>query len=227
MNDQNQQATSEVTEQKRMIFAGRLPSVDDLVDLALNAACLAVQQAVGQTDGGLAGVMFSGSDFSDLFRPYCMAELDDAESRRSEERTVGATMEMPAGVSVSVPEIVYGDSTYVDCAIYIKDLVTGEEWKFTLSKDLSSGDFYRNDEFAESAEDGFDETSRDVPDLIEQAYEQIKPAGVNAIAAYLLKQEQAKALGFRTIAEMDDHEQWLRKHGTPEYRAWVARIPTP
>lgn len=58
-----------------------LPSIDDLVETALNAACLAIQQKVGQTDGGLAGVMFSGDAFKKLFEPYCEMELLYARER--------------------------------------------------------------------------------------------------------------------------------------------------
>ena len=64
------------------------PSADDLVNIALNAACLAVQTEVGQTDGGLAGIYFSGcyaTDFATLFKPYCESELRSAEERDEEQ----------------------------------------------------------------------------------------------------------------------------------------------
>ncbi len=66
-----------------------LPSADALVDIALNAACFAVQEAVGQTDGGPASVFFSGSyetAFTKLFKPYCELELQDAEERAQDQK---------------------------------------------------------------------------------------------------------------------------------------------
>jgi hypothetical protein len=60
------------------------PSCDELVELALNSACAAVQNALGETDGGLAGIMFSGElgdKFREVFSKYCSAELDAARNR--------------------------------------------------------------------------------------------------------------------------------------------------
>lgn len=34
--------------------------IDQLAEDALNAACLTIQEQLGQTDGGIAGVFFSG-----------------------------------------------------------------------------------------------------------------------------------------------------------------------
>lgn len=36
--------------------------------------------------------------------------------------------------------------------------------------------------------------------------------------------EAAKALGFDSVAAMTDHKNWLAKHGSREYLAWVANI---
>ena len=66
-----------------------LHSADALVDIALNAACFAVQEDVVQTDGGPASVFFSGSyetAFTKLFKPYCELELQDAEERAQDQK---------------------------------------------------------------------------------------------------------------------------------------------
>jgi len=33
---------------------------------------------------------------------------------------------------------------------------------------------------------------------------------------------QAEALGFPTTVAMDAHAAWLKQHGSPEYKAWLA-----
>lgn len=38
--------------------------------------------------------------------------------------------------------------------------------------------------------------------------------------------EQALALGFTSVAEMRDHQRWLEKNGTAEFRRWLARVST-
>lgn len=38
--------------------------------------------------------------------------------------------------------------------------------------------------------------------------------------------EQALALGFTSVAEMQDHQRWLEKNGTAEFRRWLARVST-
>lgn len=53
--DENKRPQIEVT------FSDTGLDVDCLVDEALNAACLVIQTKLGVTDGGLAGVVFSGS----------------------------------------------------------------------------------------------------------------------------------------------------------------------
>lgn len=35
------------------------------------------------------------------------------------------------------------------------------------------------------------------------------------------REEEAQALGFKTVAQCDDHAQWLEKYGSPEYKAWL------
>lgn len=37
---------------------------------------------------------------------------------------------------------------------------------------------------------------------------------------------EAEALGFKTDAQMREHEAWLRKHGTPEYKVWLKGVLT-
>jgi hypothetical protein len=51
--------------------------IESLIEEALNAACLAIQDRIGQTDGGTAGMYFSGKnrdDFDTLFRQYIESE---------------------------------------------------------------------------------------------------------------------------------------------------------
>jgi hypothetical protein len=36
--------------------------------------------------------------------------------------------------------------------------------------------------------------------------------------------EQAKALGFESVAAMREHQAWLEKNGTPEYKSWAASV---
>jgi len=36
--------------------------------------------------------------------------------------------------------------------------------------------------------------------------------------------EQALALGFRSIEEMDEHQLWLAQHGSPGYLRWLANV---
>jgi len=52
--------------------------IADLVEDALNAACFCVQEKLGQDDGGLASMFFSGDNehtFKRLFTKYIKAEL--------------------------------------------------------------------------------------------------------------------------------------------------------
>lgn len=50
-----------------------------LVDEAIDAACLVIQKAVGQTDGGLAGAFFSDDKQKDSLRQYLRSELNVAQ----------------------------------------------------------------------------------------------------------------------------------------------------
>ena len=43
-----------------------------------------------------------------------------------------------------------------------------------------------------------------------------------SVASRELRLEQAQALGFATIGEMLEHQQWLERKGTPEYMEWLA-----
>jgi hypothetical protein len=38
---------------------------------------------------------------------------------------------------------------------------------------------------------------------------------------------EAMTLGFKSVAQMEEHEAWLKQHGSPEYLAWVATIRGP
>lgn len=51
--------------------------IESLIEEALNAACRSIQDRIGQTDGGIAGMYFSGGnrdDFDKLFRQYIETE---------------------------------------------------------------------------------------------------------------------------------------------------------
>ena len=57
--------------------------ISRLADDALDAACLTVQNAIGQTDGGVAGIFFSGANgdrFKAMMRAYIEMEysMDNA-----------------------------------------------------------------------------------------------------------------------------------------------------
>jgi len=50
--------------------------IDDATQAALNAGCLAIQNAIGQTDGGVAGVVFSDDEFEQLLKTKFRAYLE-------------------------------------------------------------------------------------------------------------------------------------------------------
>lgn len=53
--------------------------LNNTLEDALNAACAIIQNAIGQDDGGIAGVFFSGDNrekFDALFRQYIETEND-------------------------------------------------------------------------------------------------------------------------------------------------------
>lgn len=95
----------------------------------------------------------------------------------------------------SKPEVVFGDKIYIDCVIYVADQANKGDWKFTLSKDVATGEFYRTEEFGETDE-CFDETSLAVPDEIEAAYKLVENEARAAIEAYEAGREG------RVVAEM-------------------------
>ncbi|MBZ0294686.1 MAG: hypothetical protein K8L99_19125 [Anaerolineae bacterium] len=52
------------------------------------------------------------------------------------------------------------------------------------------------------------------------------PIGDKILAA-VARFNQAEALGFNSTAEMEGHQAWLKKHGTREYKDWLASfMPT-
>lgn len=56
--------------------------LENVLEDALNAACASIQDAIGQTDGGVAGIFFSGNareKFDALFREYIATEESMAE----------------------------------------------------------------------------------------------------------------------------------------------------
>jgi hypothetical protein len=60
--------------------------IESLLEDALNAACLAILDRIGQTDGGTAGMYFSGKhrdDFDSLFRQYIESECLYRESAQN------------------------------------------------------------------------------------------------------------------------------------------------
>jgi len=73
-------------------------ALDTAVDSALDAGCLAIQEALGETDGGFAGMYFSGdagAAVRDVLANYLVAqanevyanaEADEAASQRSAPR---------------------------------------------------------------------------------------------------------------------------------------------
>lgn len=51
--------------------------IDRIVEDALNALCLSVQNAVGQTDGGFASIYFSGDEFREHIKDYVKGEIGE------------------------------------------------------------------------------------------------------------------------------------------------------
>lgn len=49
--------------------------IDDLAEEALNAACLLIQDSIGQTDGGVAGMFFSDNEVKEKFKEYIRLEM--------------------------------------------------------------------------------------------------------------------------------------------------------
>lgn len=51
-----------------------------------------------------------------------------------------------------------------------------------------------------------------------------KPAPAASWAGEANALEKAQALGFATIEEAMEHEQWLEKNGSPEFKAWLKQV---
>jgi hypothetical protein len=70
----------------------------DLADHAANKAILHIQQHLGQTDGGFAGLYFSGDRWDDLLSilgDYIKAEIDNTTD--DYERSYGPQSQAPKG----------------------------------------------------------------------------------------------------------------------------------
>lgn len=73
--------------------------IDDVLEEALNSACFTIQKAIGQTDGGVAGVFFTGDNrekFDQLFRQYIGLEMNmagDDEDNRLKDALIAAGFE--------------------------------------------------------------------------------------------------------------------------------------
>lgn len=56
--------------------------IHHLADEALNAACISIQDALGQDDGGVAGIFFSGEmeeKITEILREYVRFEIASLE----------------------------------------------------------------------------------------------------------------------------------------------------
>jgi hypothetical protein len=56
--------------------------VEELAQIALDAACFAIQEKLGQEDGGIAGMYFSGVTedvVMSIFKSYIRTEINFAE----------------------------------------------------------------------------------------------------------------------------------------------------
>lgn len=49
------------------------------------------------------------------------------------------------------------------------------------------------------------------------------PVGERAHEA-ICRFEEARALGFESISQMEEHQAWLQKNGTAEYRRWLGTV---
>jgi len=57
--------------------------IAEIVESALNAACLSIQNDMGQNDGGVAGIFFGGDEeetFRELMTKYVNFEISMAET---------------------------------------------------------------------------------------------------------------------------------------------------
>lgn len=59
-----------------MAFANLTPKeIEDLAEEALNAACVVMQNRIGQTDGGTAALFFSDDEVKNAFMEYVRHEV--------------------------------------------------------------------------------------------------------------------------------------------------------
>lgn len=92
----------------------------EIADDALNAACLSIQTQLGVTDGGLAGVMFSGDDereaFSASMLEYIKFELYGLYSTFVESSTYHPDLNRVLGDQWDdvQPGLVYAGSFYIE-----------------------------------------------------------------------------------------------------------------
>lgn len=62
--------------------------IEEIAEDALNAACLVMQDAIGQTDGGFASLYFSGDHLiREILFDYISKEIQGLEFERSESCT--------------------------------------------------------------------------------------------------------------------------------------------
>ena len=70
--------------------------IEDLAEAALNAACLSIQKEIGQTDGGWAGIFFSGPEGDDILgimRRYVRFEMQMNERPDANEPSMKGNQE--------------------------------------------------------------------------------------------------------------------------------------
>lgn len=101
-----------MSEQRKTLAA---KEVDEILDEALNSACLTIQQAIGQTDGGVAGMFFSGDNretFIQLFRQYIDQEMqmagDEEGGRLKDALIANGFVDVSTGGGFSALEFVKG-----------------------------------------------------------------------------------------------------------------------
>ena len=63
--------------------------IRDLAEEALNDACLRIQNAVGQGDGGLASHVFSDNVVRDKLQAYILTEIQHANEEAAENIDAG------------------------------------------------------------------------------------------------------------------------------------------
>lgn len=58
--------------------------INRITEDAINALCLSVQKAVGQTDGGFASIYFSGDEFREYIKDYVKGEIGEVNFLREQ-----------------------------------------------------------------------------------------------------------------------------------------------